>query len=78
MKALYYGVPMVLVPWGRDQPGVAARAECSEGRITQAVFQVLTEPRYKETVERVAHRLQSEDALAQACRHVEALFRSAA
>lgn len=27
MKALWYGVPMVLVPWGRDQPGVAARAE---------------------------------------------------
>jgi MGT family glycosyltransferase len=27
MKALWYGRPMVLVPWGRDQPGVAARAE---------------------------------------------------
>jgi len=27
MKALRHGVPMVLVPWGRDQPGVAARAE---------------------------------------------------
>jgi len=26
MKALWYGCPMVLVPWGRDQPGVAARA----------------------------------------------------
>lgn len=26
-KALWYGVPMVLVPWGRDQPGVAMRAE---------------------------------------------------
>jgi EryCIII-like glycosyltransferase len=27
MKALFHGTPMVLVPWGRDQPGVAARAE---------------------------------------------------
>jgi UDP:flavonoid glycosyltransferase YjiC (YdhE family) len=26
-KALQFGVPMVLVPWDRDQPGVAARAE---------------------------------------------------
>ena len=26
MKALWYGRPMVLVPWGRDQPGVAFRA----------------------------------------------------
>jgi UDP:flavonoid glycosyltransferase YjiC (YdhE family) len=27
LKALWVGRPMVLVPWGRDQPGVAARAE---------------------------------------------------
>lgn len=27
MKGLWSGVPIVLVPWGRDQPGVAARAE---------------------------------------------------
>jgi UDP:flavonoid glycosyltransferase YjiC (YdhE family) len=26
MKALWQGKPMVLIPWGRDQPGVAARA----------------------------------------------------
>jgi UDP:flavonoid glycosyltransferase YjiC (YdhE family) len=27
MKALWTGRPMVLMPWGRDQPGVAARAQ---------------------------------------------------
>jgi UDP:flavonoid glycosyltransferase YjiC (YdhE family) len=27
MKALWEGRPMVLMPWGRDQPGVAARAK---------------------------------------------------
>ena len=27
MKALWEGIPMVLMPWGRDQPGVAARAQ---------------------------------------------------
>ena len=26
MKALWHGTPMVLIPWGRDQPGVAGRA----------------------------------------------------
>jgi MGT family glycosyltransferase len=26
MKALWHGRPMALIPWGRDQPGVAARA----------------------------------------------------
>jgi UDP:flavonoid glycosyltransferase YjiC (YdhE family) len=26
MKALWHGRPVVLMPWGRDQPGVAARA----------------------------------------------------
>jgi MGT family glycosyltransferase len=27
MKGLWHGTPMVLIPWGRDQPGVAARAQ---------------------------------------------------
>ena len=27
MKSLWHGKPMILIPWGRDQPGVAARAE---------------------------------------------------
>jgi UDP:flavonoid glycosyltransferase YjiC (YdhE family) len=29
MKALWHARPMVLVLWGRDQPGVAARAMAS-------------------------------------------------
>ena len=27
MKALWHGRPTVLMPWGREQPGVAARAQ---------------------------------------------------
>jgi Glycosyltransferase family 28 C-terminal domain len=57
MRALRHGVPMVLVPWGRDQPGVAARAEalgvaalvpraaCTEERVAEAVGRVLAGPR---------------------------------
>jgi UDP:flavonoid glycosyltransferase YjiC (YdhE family) len=53
-KALYYGVPMVLIPWGSDQPGVAARAaalgvaevvarqDITEQRLAAAIHKVLT------------------------------------
>jgi UDP:flavonoid glycosyltransferase YjiC (YdhE family) len=57
-KALYYGVPMVLVPWDRDQPGVAARAaalgvaevvarhDLTEQQLSAAIDRVLGNPRY--------------------------------
>jgi UDP:flavonoid glycosyltransferase YjiC (YdhE family) len=57
-KALWHGVPMVLVPWGRDQPGVAARAEdlgvaraiardeLSESSLTEALKEVMADSRY--------------------------------
>ena len=68
-KALYYGVPMVLLPWDRDQPGVAARAErlgvavviprhdVSSDSVGKAVATVLHDPSYRETVARVSSRL---------------------
>jgi len=49
LKALYYGVPMVLVPWGRDQPGVAARAEAL-GVATVIPREGLSEVRLAEAV----------------------------
>jgi UDP:flavonoid glycosyltransferase YjiC (YdhE family) len=90
MKALYYGVPMVLVPWGRDQPGVAARAEalgvaavvqrdaCSDTSVAQAVRQVLDDPRYMERARAASKRLQAEDAVTVACTQIELLGSSAA
>jgi hypothetical protein len=90
MKALYHGVPMVLVPWGRDQPGVAARAEalgvatvvrrddCDDASVAQAVHRVLDDPHYTERVRTVARRLQAEDAVTAACTHVESLVTSTA
>jgi UDP:flavonoid glycosyltransferase YjiC (YdhE family) len=85
MKALYYGVPMVLVPWGRDQPGVAARAEalgvatvvpreaCTDAVVNQAVRRVLDDSGYGERVRTVSRRLQAEDAVTAACTYVESL-----
>ena len=85
-KALYYGVPMVLVPWGRDQPGVAARAaalgiaevlarhDITEPRLSAAIHRVLGTPRYQERAARIAGRLQAQDPVALACARIEALL----
>jgi UDP:flavonoid glycosyltransferase YjiC (YdhE family) len=89
MKALYHGVPMVLVPWGRDQPGVAARAEamgvaavvprdaCNDASVAQALRQVLDDAHFTQRVRAISKRLQAEDAVAEACTQIE-LFGSSA
>jgi UDP:flavonoid glycosyltransferase YjiC (YdhE family) len=73
MKALWYGCPMVLVPWGRDQPGVAARAaalgvaevvprdKASPAAIGEAVTRVLDDDGMREKAEQHAARLQLTD-----------------
>jgi UDP:flavonoid glycosyltransferase YjiC (YdhE family) len=85
-KALYYGVPMVLVPWDRDQPGVAARAaalgvaeviarhDLTELRLAAAIDRVLESPHYQENAARIASRLQAQDAVAMARTRIEALL----
>jgi Erythromycin biosynthesis protein CIII-like, C-terminal domain len=85
-KALYYGVPMVLVPWGRDQPGVAARAaalgvaeviarqDFTAQRLSTAIQRVLGTPRYQEMAARIAGRLQAQDPVALARARIEALL----
>ena len=83
MKALYYGVPMVLVPWDRDQPGVACRAaalgaaevvprlELTEPRLWAAIDRVLGDRSYAEHAAQLARRLQAHDALAAARARIE-------
>jgi UDP:flavonoid glycosyltransferase YjiC (YdhE family) len=85
-KALYYGVPMVLVPWDRDQPGVAARAaalgvaevvarhDLTQPRLAAAIDKVLAYPRYREHAARMASRLQTRDAVAMARTRIEELL----
>jgi UDP:flavonoid glycosyltransferase YjiC (YdhE family) len=79
-------VPMVLVPWGRDQPGVAARAaalgiadvlarhDLTEHRLAAAIHRVLGTPRYQEIAARIAGRLQAQDPVALACARIEELL----
>jgi MGT family glycosyltransferase len=86
MKALRYGVPMVLVPWGRDQPGVAARAEsigvaavvprpeCTSENLADAISRVLSNPSYTKAAGYASERLQSHDSVAQGCAYIESML----
>jgi hypothetical protein len=85
-KALYYGVPMVLVPWARDQPGVAARAaalgaaevvprhDLTELLLETAIARVLENPHYKESATRMSRHLQAYDSIATARLRIEKLL----
>jgi MGT family glycosyltransferase len=86
MKALWHGRPMVLVPWGRDQPGVAARAaalgvaevvprqEASGEALAAAVDRALVSEEMRATAARHAARLQATDPSAVAATLIESLL----
>jgi UDP:flavonoid glycosyltransferase YjiC (YdhE family) len=86
MKALWHGRPMVLVPWGRDQPGVAARAaalgvaevvprqEASGEALAAAVDRALVREEMRATAARHAARLQATDPSAVAATLIESLL----
>lgn len=86
MKSLYHGVPMVLVPWARDQFGVAARAEglgvavvvhreeCSDERLLVAVNQIFDDQRYTQKASAICKRMVNETPAQSACRHIEELI----
>ena len=74
---------MVLVPWDRDQPGVAWRAsqlgtaevvvreELGSDSMSRAVQQVLGNDSYALRSKEVSDRMASEDPMAMACELVE-------
>ncbi|HSG18141.1 MAG TPA: nucleotide disphospho-sugar-binding domain-containing protein [Anaerolineae bacterium] len=82
-KAITYGVPMVLLPWHRDQPGVADRAarlgiaqvvpreKANPEEVRRAVDAVLDSPRYREAALHHAERLAAIDAAEIACSFLE-------
>jgi UDP:flavonoid glycosyltransferase YjiC (YdhE family) len=73
MKALWHGRPMVLVRWGRDQPGVAARPsdlgtaktvprdDASAESLTDAIDAGLSDGRMGQQAEHHAARLHPTD-----------------
>jgi UDP:flavonoid glycosyltransferase YjiC (YdhE family) len=85
MKALWYGRPMVLVPWGRDQPGVAARAaalgvaevvereDASAEALSTAIDAVLDNEAMHEEAERLGARLRATDPPGRAAELLETL-----
>jgi len=87
MKALWEGKPMVLVPWGRDQPGVAARAHAlgvaevvargdgSEVTLAAAIDRVLASSQMREAATSHATRLQTTDPPGTAATLLESLAR---
>jgi UDP:flavonoid glycosyltransferase YjiC (YdhE family) len=83
MKALWHGKPMVLIPWGRDQPGVAARAQtlgvaevvpreaASAESIAVAVKRVLTSQEMRPCAEFHSSRLRATNPPAAAAKLIE-------
>ncbi len=86
LKSMYYGTPMVLVPWGRDQPGVARRAEamggaivvhkndCSAGNIENAAQRVMADTAIIDRCASNSLRLKTGNPDADACGLLESLL----
>jgi UDP:flavonoid glycosyltransferase YjiC (YdhE family) len=84
-KSMYFGVPMVLIPWGRDQKGVSARAErlgvakilgrsgLTPSVLRSAVLSVLEDSHYRIAAASRSNYLQSLDPVGHACQLLEAL-----
>ena len=88
MKALWHGRPMVLIPWGRDQPGVAARAqalgvadvvprtEATRETLAAAVDRVSVNAEMRNTAATHSARLRATDPPARAAARIESLPKS--
>lgn len=83
MKAIRYRTPLLLVPWGRDQPGVSrraramgvaglvARTECNESSLAAAIATILDDGEIRKKLLQHSVRFGGEDSLDAACRAVQ-------
>ncbi len=86
MKALWHGRPMVLVPWGRDQPGVAARAtalgvarslprdDAAPDKLAAAIDAVLADEGMRQQALSHSERLRTTDPAETAAERLETLL----
>jgi len=86
LEALSEGVPLVAIPLGNDQPGVAARIACrnagvvvplkklSVNRLRRAVQAVLTDAKYKSAAKNLQDAIRSADGLRTAIDLIENAF----
>ncbi|WP_213806403.1 nucleotide disphospho-sugar-binding domain-containing protein [Granulicella sp. dw_53] len=84
LDALTFGVPLVALPIGSDNQGVAARIQYTEtGEVIQldqlnaeslrnAASKVLEDPRYKANAQRLQHSIAQLEPLVRACEIIEA------
>ena len=84
MKALSHGLPVVVMPFGRDQKDNGARVEAAgaglsipaksnRGRIAAAIRRLLEQPRFKEGAQRMAAIIQRDLKDDRAVAEMEAL-----
>lgn len=84
-KCLTYAVPMVLLPWDADQPGVAYRAttlgvattipreQIAPRAVSAAVHQTLNDPSYQARSTEIAAELATRQPAETAAHHIEQL-----
>lgn len=82
-KSMHFGVPMVLVPWDRDQPGVSARAvrlgvavrvtraARSVSALLGAIEAVIEDDGYRARCQARSIALRNLDPVGEACRAIE-------
>jgi MGT family glycosyltransferase len=83
LETLHEGVPMVMIPLGNDQPGVAARVaargagivvprkKLSADRLRRAVQLVLDEPSHRERAQELGRKMREIDGPAMAAEIIE-------
>jgi rhamnosyltransferase subunit B len=85
-QVLRAGKPMLVVPYGFDQPDNAARItrlgvgttlsrkRYTTKNVTEALKTLLTNPTYLNNASRIGEKIRSEDGVADACNQIEAVF----